>query len=258
MLIESNPVDGWRTFRSIASINDLLHQAEAHCKSLLHKNPNEIRVRIALTNVYDRLNTLYEQRGQVVEAKACRSQACALWERLANETGNAECRYWLAVTYSWESDDNAPQFFQSNQRAEAIWQELAQGQSDNLDLMHRIWFYRRMMTGHFRDKVLGEAWLPQLQQSQTELASLVRRNPRDRALRKRLALSCFLLGEANDQASLADSANSFWRESYDHYKILIEERPDDLLDNISLAISCSRLIHAEPHRSVLPGSCSAS
>jgi tetratricopeptide (TPR) repeat protein len=38
----------------------------------------------------------------------------------------------------------------------------------------------------------------------------------------------------------------FWRESYDHYKILTEESPDDLLDNIALAISCSRLIHAGP------------
>jgi len=245
VLIESNPVDGWRTFRSVASINDLLHQAEAHCKNLLHKNPSEIQVRIALTNVYDRLNTLYEQRGQVVEAEACRGQARALWEPLANETGNAECRYWLAVTYSW-GDDNAPQFFQSNQRAEAIWQELAQGQPDNLDLMHRIWFYRKMMVGHFREKVLGEAWLPQLQASQTELGLLVRQNPCDRALRKRLALSCFLLGESNDQTSSADRANSFWRESYDHYKILIEEHPDDLLDNIALAISCSRLIHPGP------------
>ncbi|HEV3298090.1 MAG TPA: serine/threonine-protein kinase [Planctomycetaceae bacterium] len=242
VLIESNPADGWRTFRSVASIKDLLHQAEAHCKNLLHKNPDEIQVRIALTNVYEHLTAFYGQQGQVIEAEASRLQARALWEPLANESGNMECRYWLAVTYSWV-DGDAPQFFQSQQRAEAIWQELAQGQPDNLDLMRRIWAYRETMTGLFREKAFAEAWLSQLQESRTELELLVRRNPRDRALRKRLALSCFVLGEANDRTS---RANSFWRESYDHYKILIEERPDDLLDNLSLAISCSRLIHAGP------------
>jgi hypothetical protein len=210
----------------------------------LQKNPDEIQVRIALTRVYDRLNALYRERGEVTEAEAYRSQARALWEPLANETGNAECRHWLAVTYSWVGDDNAPQFFQSQQRAQAIWQELAQDQPDNLDLMFRIWEHRKAMTSHFRDTVLGQAWLPQLQVSRTELGLLVRRNPHDRASRKRLALSCFLLGEVNDQAAAPDRANSFWRESYDHYKILIAERPDDLLDNLSLAISCSRLIHA--------------
>ena len=244
-LIESNPLDARRTSRPVASIIDVLRKAETHCRNLLQKNPDEIPVRIALTKVYGRLNNLYCQRGQASEAEAIRRQARALWEPLANAPGNAEWRYWLAVAYSLD-DDNVPRFFQSQQHAEAIWQELAQDQPDNLDLLREIWRFRTVMAGHFDSTGVGEAWLSQLQESRIELEQLVRRNPGDRALRKRLALRCFLLGEFCMRKSSAGSASSFWHESYNHYRILIEERPDDLLDNISLAISCSRLIRAEP------------
>jgi serine/threonine protein kinase len=242
-LIEATPADPGRTSRSVASIFEVLRKAETHCKNLLQKNPDEIPVRIALTNVYGRLNDLYVERGQLTEAEAVRHQAQALWEPLANESVNAEFRSRLAATYDWECDDSVSRFFQFRQRGEAIWQQLAQDQPEDPDLMYKIWGFREVMTGRFRSKI-GEAWLPELQESQTELEGLVRRNPGDRVLRKRLALRCFLLGEAYAQTSAADRASSFWRESYDHYKILAEERPDDLLDNISLAISCSRLIHA--------------
>ena len=244
-LIASNPVDARRTSRPVASIIDVLRKAETHCRNLLQKSPDETAVRIALTKVYDRLKDLYCQRGQASAAEAIRRQARALWEPLSNATGNAEWRYWLAVTYSWD-DDNVPRFFQSQEHAEAIWQGLAQEQPNNLDLLREIWRFRSMMVGHFGSKGVGEAWLSQLQQSRTELQGLVRRNPGDRALRMRLALHCFLLGEACMQNSSADKASSLWRESYDHYKILTEECPDDLLDNISLVISCSRLIRTSP------------
>jgi tetratricopeptide (TPR) repeat protein len=243
-LIESNPLDARRTSRPVATIIDVLRKAETHCRNLLQKNPDETSVRIALTKVYGRLNNLYCQRGQASEAEAIRRQARALWEPRANAPGNAEWRYWLAVAYSLD-DDNVPQFFQSQQHAEAIWQDLAQDQPDNLDLLREIWRFRTVMAGHFDSKI-GEAWQSQLQESRTELHELVRRNPGDRVLRKRLALRCFLLGEVCKRNSTAGSASSFWRESYNHYKILTEERPDDLLDNLSLGISCSRLIGAEP------------
>jgi tetratricopeptide (TPR) repeat protein len=244
-LIESNPADARRTSRPVASIIDVLRKAETHCTSLLQKNPDETPVRIALTKVYGRLNNLYCECGQASEAETIRRQARALWEPLANATGNAEWRYWLAVTYSLD-DDSVPRFFQSQQHAEAIWQDLAQEQPNNLDLLREIWRFRTVMAGHFDSKGVGEEWLSQLQESQTELQGLVRRNPGDRVLRKRLALRCFLLGEVCKRNSSAGSASSFWHESFNHYKILIEERPDDLLDNISLAICCSRLIGAEP------------
>ncbi len=108
--------------------------------------------------------------------------------------------------------------------------------------MLKIWSFRTVMAAHFGSKA-GEAWFSELKESKAELERLVGRNPGDRPLRKRLALQCFLLGEAYIRSQTVDEASAFWRESYEHYKILTDERPDDLLDNISLAISCSRLIH---------------
>jgi serine/threonine protein kinase len=244
-LIESNPLDARRTSRPVASIIDVLRKAETHCRNLLQKNPDETSLRIALTKVYGRLNNLYCQRGQASEAEAIRRQARALWESLANAPGNAERRYWLAVACSLD-DDSVPRFFQSQQHAEAIWQDLAQDQPDNLDLLREIWRFRTTMAAHFDSTGVGEAWLSQLQESRIELEQLVRGKPGDRVLRKRLAFRCFLLGEACKRNLSAGSASSFWHESYNHYKILTEERPDDLLDNLSLGISCSRLIGAEP------------
>ena len=58
----------------------------------------------------------------------------------------------------------------------------------------------------------------------------------------------FFSGKATRYSS-ADKALSCWRESYEHYHILAEGGHDDLLGNIYLAISCSRLIqgqHADP------------
>ena len=240
-LIESNQVDGRPTFRPVASIIDVLEKAETHCKNLLQRDPDETRVRLALTKVYARLNSVYWHRGQVIEAAATRQKAQALWEPLANETGNAESRYWLADVYSWAYYESVPDFFQSQQRSEALLQDLVRDQPDNLDLMKRIWRFRTVMAATFRCQ-FGEAWLPELEASQAELERLVGRNPGDRCLRKRLALRCFLLGEAYSQKPSAGTAFSFWRESYEHYRTLTQERPDDLLDNISLGISCSRLI----------------
>src|SRR5262249_6185384 len=153
------------------------------------------------------------QRGQTTEAERYLLQARGLWERLA-ETGNGECRYWFAHTLSKQDDNNTEQFFQSQQQAEAIWEELAQERPDDLDLMQRIWHFRRLMMGHFDTMAVAAAWLPQLQENRTELEARVRQNPRDRALRKRLALRCVLLGEWSAHTS-AERANSFWKQSYD-------------------------------------------
>ncbi len=46
-LVESNPLDARKTFRSVASMIDVLHKAETHCKNLLQKSPDEVPIRIA-------------------------------------------------------------------------------------------------------------------------------------------------------------------------------------------------------------------
>ena len=78
-LIQSNLVP-MRGYHPVASSIDSLLKAEAHCKNLLQKNPGEITLRIALTEVYGRLGTLYGQRGQAAMADASFRQAQGLWE----------------------------------------------------------------------------------------------------------------------------------------------------------------------------------
>jgi tetratricopeptide (TPR) repeat protein len=257
-LIQSNvvPMPG---YRPVAPTIDSLLKAEAHCQNLLHKNPGEIRLRIALTKVYGRLGTFYGRRGQAAKADASFREAQGLWEPLASEvSGNPDCLAWLATTYSWraaQSDHDIPfpryfvlpQHLELLQRADAIWQKLADEQPGNLDLMHKIWECRLQMMGHITSEVSRVGCLRPLEQSRTELDRLVRQDPADRAIRKRLALTCFLLGEIYARNPSAAKASSYWRESYEHYSILAERGRDDLLGKILLAISCSRLIQGQPN-----------
>jgi tetratricopeptide (TPR) repeat protein len=245
-LIDSTPADGHRTYRPATSIIEVLQKAEAHCKRLLEKNPSEINARITLTNVYARLAILYGQRGQFAEAHSSASQAQQLWESQAIETGDPVCRYWLAVTYSMQQEGNIREFFRSCEKANAIWLKLAEEQPDDLDLTTKIWAFRKQMMSDIGKKVFRETLLPLFEESRARLEAQVRGNSSDRTLREQLALTCFLLGEVHGQLSSVAKASAEWRESYEHYSILAEGRPDDLLDGMSLAISCSRLIQRRP------------
>jgi tRNA A-37 threonylcarbamoyl transferase component Bud32/tetratricopeptide (TPR) repeat protein len=246
-LIQSNPVVPGRGYRPVPPSIDSLLKTEAHCKNLLRKNPDEFTLRIALTKVYGRLGTLYGERGQKAEADANFQQARVLWEPLANEVaGTPDCRDWLATTYTWQDRQDIPRYFKSLQRADAIWQNLADEQPGNLDFMHKLWECRLQITGYIGDGLVRGDCLPLLEQNRTELDQLVRQNPADRGLRRRLALTCFLLGEIYALNPSTGKASSSWRESYEHYNLLAEGCRDDLLGNILLAISCSRLIRAQP------------
>jgi tetratricopeptide (TPR) repeat protein len=245
-LIQSNPVViGWGYLPVAPSIDSLL-KAEAHCKNLLQKNPGEITLRIALTKVYGRLGTLYGQGGQLVEGDASFRQAKGLWEPLPSEVrSNPLCRDWLATTYSWQHEDDVPRFLQSILQAEAIWRKLADEQPGNLDFMQKIRGCRVRMMRLVPARIIRDDCLRPLEECMTELQRLIRQNPADRVLRKRLALICFVLGEIYAHNSSAGKASSCWRESYEHYNVSAEDRPNDLLDNIALAISCSRLIQGQ-------------
>src|SRR5207302_4537581 len=64
-LIQSSPVVPLRLEydQGLPRIEPLL-EAEAHCQSLLQKNPGNTGIRIALTNVCGRLGTVYLERVQ--------------------------------------------------------------------------------------------------------------------------------------------------------------------------------------------------
>jgi tetratricopeptide (TPR) repeat protein len=247
-LIESNPVVPVRGYRPIAPSIESLLKAEAHCKKLLQKNPGEITLRIALTKVYGRLGTLYRIQGQAEEADTKLREAQDLWEPMARDVGgNRDCLDWLATTYLWDCGGGLPRHFQMLQRADAIWQKLADAEPGSLDLMHKIWECRFLMAGYIGSEVVRDDCLRPLEQSRAELNRLVRQDPSDGVVRKRLALTCFFLGDICSRNRSAGKASSYWRESFEHYSILAKRGRDDLLGNIALAISCSRLIQGQPN-----------
>jgi tetratricopeptide (TPR) repeat protein len=246
-LIQSHPVVPGRGASSDATIIESLQKAEAHCRASLQKDPDNRKLRIALTDVYQRLGSLYLQRGQAQLAEASLRQAQDLWEPLASEdAGDAECRYWLALTMSKTAFDMSPQFFQSEERAEGILQKLADEQPRNFEVLHNIWTIRNQMANSLDGKFGRERWLTPLEESRNELERRVRRNPADRPTRKRLALRYVLLGELSTWNEWTSQAATSWRKSYECYRALAHERPDDFLDTVSLAMCCSRLIQGGP------------
>ena len=160
-LIQSNVVYVGRGYQSVAPSIESLLRAEVHCKNLLQKNPREITLRIALTRVYARLETLYREQGQVAEAVASLQQARGLWEALASDAAaNPDYRYWLAETYAMEKNDDIPRYLQSFQQAYAIWVKLADDQPGNLDFMRKVWDCRSGMTCPMAAETIRNDCLP--------------------------------------------------------------------------------------------------
>ena len=233
-------------YRPLAPRIDSLLKAEVHWKHLLQKNPGEIALRIGLTKIYGCLGSLYGARGQLAESDASLQQAQELWEHVPSQlAGDPACRDWLATTYSWQRGGGISTYLQRLLRAHAVWEKLAEEQPDNLEFMHKIWSSRHGMTDAIAREWYRSESAHVLEDERAELQRTIRQNPGDRVLRKRLALTCFLLGEIYAQHRTREEASSLWRESYEQYDILADKTPDDLLTNISLAISGSRLIQGQ-------------
>jgi tetratricopeptide (TPR) repeat protein len=249
-LIETNPAISGEAYRPVAPSADSLVKAASHCKSLLERNPADIQLRIALTKVSAALITLYEHQGKLAEADECVRQARELWESVADQPGSDPvCRNWLAVAYTMGYRDEKLRDLPGQLKALAIWEELADEQPDDLQLIHNVWGTRLWVGGLREDTNDREALLPIFRQDRAELARLLEAKPTDRTLRRRLALVCFLLGEIYAQTSERDSAPTFWREAYTHYRNLAEGSRNDLLNDFACGIVCSRLIQGpdDPH-----------
>jgi serine/threonine protein kinase len=256
-LIESSPIAPLHVdyLQSAPRIEPLL-KAEAHCKRLLQKNPADRGLRIALTNVYGRLGTVCFQQGRVDEPEAWFQKAQDLWESLPQGgPGDPDRRNWLATTYYWHAHAKAEDWQQALQLlllANALWQESAEDTSSDssprlLALIQNIAQARRGMMSLISTKVgAGECRRP-LEDSKDLLSNLVRENPTDRVIRKRLALTCFLLGDIYQLQDDGGRASSYWREAYEYYKQLAEPKGDDVFVNIPLALSCSRLLPSDAY-----------
>jgi serine/threonine protein kinase len=249
-LIETTPAARELGDQPIAASVAALSKAEVHCKTQLQKSPGDLKLRIALTQIYGCLGTLCTQKEGAAAANAVFQRARDLWEPLANEAaGDPVCRDWLATTCSWYTSDARPQL-QSLQRAECIWQKLADEQPGNLQLMQKIWRCRTSMMIVIDQEAFRSDFMQLLEASRMELGRLLKGNSADRGLRKRLALACFLLGELYSRTSPDAKATAAWRESCEHYQVLAAGNRDDVLSRISLAICCSRLIQgaaADPY-----------
>ena len=139
-LIASNPVIpifGYRV--AVPSVEPLL-KAAAHCKSHLQKNPADLQLRIALTNVYGSLGTLYLQRRQIAEMEASFHNARNLWEPLVSDrSASPVYRDWLATTYDWDTATGPlPRDLESIEQANSLWEKLAEEQPANLDFMEKV------------------------------------------------------------------------------------------------------------------------
>jgi tRNA A-37 threonylcarbamoyl transferase component Bud32 len=249
-LIQSNPVVprfGYRV--AVPSVEPLL-KAAVHCKKHLQKNPGDLALRIALTNVYGRLGTLYSQRRQLAEMDASFRDARDLWEPLVSDrSANPVYRDWLATTYDWEAIAASVRFdwprqWQLLQEANRLWEELAEEQPANLDLMQKVRISRGDMLSIVSSKLGRDTYLRLIQDTKIRLGELVQDEPSDRVLRKQLALTCLILGEISSWEPSVGPPSSFWKEAHDHYKILAETQGDDILVNMLLATSCRRLIRA--------------
>jgi serine/threonine protein kinase len=260
-LIQSSPIAPFQIdyLQTGPRIEPLL-KAEVHCQRLLQRNPTDLGLRIALTSIYGRLGTAYG-RARGGEAAAWFQKAQDLWEPLSQHSeggtpsppsaGNPICRDWLATTYSWHasamSQGDAPQVFCMLLSADALWQQLveeARGDS-GLRLLAAIQKdakSRRNLMRLISTKNGAEVCRPPLEHNKHLLDKLVRDNPDDRVMRRRLALICLLLGDVSQLQGEAGQGSFYWQEAYHHYNALAQPNGDDLSLKIPFALTCSRLM----------------
>jgi len=233
-----------------------LRKAEAHCENFLRLRPDDTRRRIALTKVRGGLATLYLVRGQGAEADACLQSARDLWESLARQhPANATYRGWLATTYFWQAyaarfRGHYIQALQSFEQAYVLWEELAAERPEDLlsweqvlDSPGDLLYY---LTQLIPFTSATQDLLRPLEENRALLGKLVSEAPSNTVHRKRLALTCLLLGEFHSQEHAETKARHCWQQAHDHYRILAQGPREDLLVTRSLGYCCCQLMRNQP------------
>jgi tetratricopeptide (TPR) repeat protein len=232
---------------------ETLHKAESHLADLLRKKPDNIRLRIALTNVRGSLGALCLFWGRIDQANVHYQAAQELWEAPAcPNPDHPECRAWLATTYTWQAgaanqEGGSVPWIRSMLRAYELSQELAEEQPDNRARLEILEARRYVLLGVRDGGPVAEAILGPLED---ERASLLERtkgeNPASPALRKCLALVCLMLGELHLGNHLTSEAVPYWQQAYERSSVLARDQPDDLLVQLNLALCCYRLMAELP------------
>jgi tetratricopeptide (TPR) repeat protein len=241
-------------YRRLPSI-DVLLKAEVHLKARLDKSPDNIRLRIALTNLRGSLGTLYGLRGQVAEMEAALKSAQDLWEPLVRQDPrNPEYRDWLANTCYWharspENQGQPARWLRMDQQSFALWQELADEQPGNTALLEKV---AEAHLGLLNYQASGEEILHELEAEKNRLGKLADEEPVRADVRKCLGLTYFVMGEVQERMRSPREAQLCWRQAYEQYKKLPEAQSDDPLARLTMALCCSRLMeeqHPNPHYS---------
>jgi serine/threonine protein kinase len=222
-LIQSSPVAPLTGYFPQPPSMEPLIQAAQHCTSLLEKNPDDVDLRIALSNVYGRLGTEYAQRGQMAEEMTYFQQAVNLWESPPPQVaGHPEYRRWLATTRYWRStvagdQQEIAQCCQWFLSADAVWEELAEEQPDNLALLEPLTICRSQLRGLAGGVAFAEECRPCLEEQKKLLDRQLQQEPANGCLQKRLAFVYFLLGDAYQQGVAPSLAPACWKQACDHF-----------------------------------------
>ncbi len=156
------------------SIEPLLNAAE-HCRELLQNNPEDIELRIALTNVYGRLGTRYFSLGQSAEEATAFVRALQLWESPSPRVAaHPNFRYWLGTTHYWRGglalrQEETALGYQWLLSADEIWEQLGEEQPDNLDVLTKATGCRYDLKRITDNSSLAEACRPSLEALKAQL-----------------------------------------------------------------------------------------
>jgi len=233
--------------RSVPDLGVLL-EAEAHFLALLQRRPDDIRLRISLTNVEISLSRVYEFQGQTDQVEAKLQFARTLWESLVQQDpSNSQYRTWLAAVYLRQSEaaSRQGQFGRSirlHLQLYTLSQALADEQSGNDDAYMRILGSSSALLDYRSIGMGREETLRALQEEKALTEKLIGEDAAGTVDRKRLALVCLVLGEVTLGQGRSSDALPFWREAYEQYRTLARRQPDDLLPKLNLALCCSRLM----------------
>jgi tetratricopeptide (TPR) repeat protein len=228
---------------------DVLLQAEAHFQGLLDKAPGDTRARIALTDLRANLAAYYGQRGQMTEMDASLQRAQDLWEPLVRENPRSQVsRDWLANIYLCQSEAAARQGQKARSllltlRAVALWQELADEHPGDLALMKNLAVGHTLLLGYRDSLTHGREFLRVLEDEEKTLRGrLAGGDPPGTTVRKGLALTLLLQGEVHVGMRARHKAAPCYREAYERYTKLPEERAPDPTAWLTRALCCCRLM----------------
>ena len=233
--------------RSVPDIG-VLRKAEAHFLELLRRRPDDIRLRVSLTNVEISLSRLYRLRGQTEQVESKLQFARNLWDSLVQQDpSNPQYLTWLAAVYIRQieatiSQGHVGQSIRLHLQLYTLSQALADEQPGNDDAYMRILGSSSALIGYRSIGMGREEILPALQEEKALVEKLVGEDAASTVNRKRLALVCLVLGEVSLGQGRSSEAFPFWREAYRQYTALARRQPDELLVKLNLALCCSRLM----------------